>query len=62
MVTTNKNRQFKKYKVFNILYYIVWIPKYRKHIFINQIEDKLRELLFIKAQNIGIFIQAYEKN
>lgn len=32
------NRQFKNHKVYNVSYHIVWIPKYRKRILINEIE------------------------
>jgi len=54
------SRQHKKHKVFNVSYHIVWIPKYRKRILVDKIEKKLRKLLFIKANLIGISIEAYE--
>ena len=45
---------------FNISYHIVWIPKYRKRILINKIEDRLKELIKYKTLQLGIYIGAIE--
>ena len=46
--------------VYNISYHIIWIPKYRKHILVNDIEKQLKHLLYEKALQIDIKICAIE--
>ena len=45
---------------YNISYHIVWIPKYRKQIIDDEIETKLKQILYDKASLLGIQIGAIE--
>ena len=46
--------------VTNISYHIIWITKYRKKLLHGLLEDKLKQLLFYKSNQIGIKIKAIE--
>ena len=54
------NRTHSKHSVYNISYHIIWIPKYRKHILVNEVDTYLRELLIFKASQLKINIEAFE--
>ncbi|MBS1736812.1 MAG: IS200/IS605 family transposase [Bacteroidetes bacterium] len=45
---------------FNISFHIVWIPKYRKHILVNAIELRLKELLNEKILSLELNLVAIE--
>ena len=46
--------------VFNIGYHLIWCPKYRRKVLVNNIEKRLIELLKKKAKEIAIFIEKME--
>ena len=46
--------------VFNVKYHLVWCPKYRKPVLINNIAMRLREVLNLKAKQLGIEIEMME--
>lgn len=46
--------------VFNIGYHLIWCPKYRKRVLINEIKDRLKELLNKKTKEINISIEEME--
>lgn len=46
--------------VYNISYHIVWCPKYRKPVLIDDVRKDLETLLHIKAKQINIKIEALE--
>jgi len=46
--------------VFNIKYHVVWCPKYRKEVLVGAVANRLRELLYIKAKELSIEIEAIE--
>lgn len=46
--------------VFNLKYHFVCCPKYRRKIFINEKEHRLKELLHEKAKEINVIIEAIE--
>lgn len=46
--------------VYNVKYHIVWCPKYRRKVLVGQVEQRLKELLYSKAQTLGISIEAIE--
>ena len=54
------NRRFDNHKVYNVSYHIIWIPKYRKHILIGNIETAVQKYLFEKANTINVNIDAFE--
>jgi putative transposase len=56
----NKKHTHSKHCVYNISYHIVWIPKYRRKILINNVEKRLKELLILKANQLNINIKAIE--
>ena len=45
---------------FNIAYHIIWCPKYRRKVLVNEVEDKLKTLLVEKAKEIGCEISIQE--
>jgi putative transposase len=46
--------------VYNVKYHLVWCPKYRRQVLIGVIADRLKELLNLKATQMGIEIEAIE--
>ncbi|MCX6009239.1 MAG: IS200/IS605 family transposase [Chloroflexi bacterium] len=46
--------------VFNVKYHLVWCPKYRKPVLINDIAIRLREVLSLKAKQLGIEVEMME--
>jgi REP element-mobilizing transposase RayT len=46
--------------VYALKYHLVWSPKYRKKVLVGRIEARLRELLYEKAANMGVQIEALE--
>jgi putative transposase len=46
--------------VYNVSYHITWIPKYRRKILFDVVEDRLKQLLETKCALIGISIGAIE--
>ena len=46
--------------VYNIGYHLIWCPKYRRKVLVGDVEKRLRELLFNKAGEIGVTIDALE--
>ena len=45
---------------YNIGYHLIWCPKYRRPVLVNEIELRLKELLFDKAKQIEITIDKLE--
>lgn len=46
--------------VYNLSYHIIWCPKYRKPILVGDVAERLRELLFEKAEANGWRIRTLE--
>src|SRR4030042_4258540 len=46
--------------VYNIKFHLVWCPKYRREVLINKIATRLKELLYEKAKQLEIQIEAIE--
>lgn len=46
--------------VYNIGYHLIWCPKYRREVLEGDIENRLKELLLEKADEIGITIEKME--
>jgi putative transposase len=46
--------------VYNIKYHIVWCPKYRRKVLNGIIADKLKVLLYAKAKQLEVDIEAIE--
>jgi putative transposase len=46
--------------VFNIGYHIIWCPKYRRKVLINNVEKDLRDLLYLKSIDINVKIENME--
>ena len=42
--------------VFNIGYHLIWCPKYRRRVLVGDVESRLKELLYEKAEEIGVSI------
>jgi putative transposase len=56
-----KNRwQSSKHAIYNIGYHLIWCPKYRRKVLIGSIEQRLKELLHQKAEEIGCTIESLE--
>ena len=46
--------------VYSLKYYLVWCPKYRKKVLVGRVELRLSELLYKKANTMGVEIEALE--
>lgn len=46
--------------VYNVKYHIVWCPKYRKAVLVGNVVERLKSLLYFKAEQMGIEIEALE--
>lgn len=46
--------------VFNIRYHIIWCVKYRRRVLVGEIEKRFKELLSLKADELGIVIEYME--
>ena len=46
--------------VFNIKFHLVWCPKYRMNVLVDKVEKRLKELLYQKAKELNIDIEAIE--
>lgn len=46
--------------VFNLHLHMVWCPKYRRKILTGDIETRLKELLYQKAEELGVEIEGLE--
>jgi putative transposase len=46
--------------VYNIGYHLVWCPKYRRKVLVGAVENRLKELLHKKAEEIGVSIETLE--
>lgn len=56
-----KNRwQTSATSVFNLGYHVIWCPKYRRAVLVNQVAQRLEHLLLQKAAEIGVSIEQME--
>ena len=46
--------------VYNVGYHLIWCPKYRRSVLIGNIDTRLKELMLLKAQELGITIEQME--
>jgi putative transposase len=46
--------------IYNIGYHLIWCPKYRRKILVDNKESRLRELLFEKSQEMQVVIEKME--
>lgn len=46
--------------VFSLKYHLVWCPKYRRPVLQNEVANRLKELLYLKAAELRIIIHALE--
>jgi putative transposase len=46
--------------MFSLKYHIVWCPKYRRAVLIDAVEQRLRELLVEKSDELGMIMHALE--
>ena len=46
--------------VFSLKYHIVWCPKYRRPVLVNDIAERLKEILYDKAKEFDMKIDALE--
>jgi putative transposase len=46
--------------VYNIGYHLIWCPKYRRQVLVDEIEKRLRELLKKKAKELKVEIDTME--
>lgn len=49
-----------KTAVYNIGYHLIWCPKYRRKVLVNNIANRLKELLIEKAGEINVQIENIE--
>ena len=46
--------------VFNLSYHIVGCPKYRRKVLVGDVEQKLKHILYARAQPYGVLIETME--
>jgi putative transposase len=46
--------------VFSLKYHVVWCPKYRRPVLVDDVADRLRVLLTEKAEELGMTIHALD--
>ena len=46
--------------VYNIKYHLVWCPKYRRKVLVGNIAERLKNIMYEKADVMGIQIEAVE--
>jgi putative transposase len=46
--------------VFSLKYHVVWCPKYRRPVLVDAVASRLRDLLGVKAEELGMTIHALE--
>jgi len=56
----NKRWTHSNKAIFNIGYHIIWCPKYRRPVLVDQVEVRLKELLYQKATEVGVSIETLE--
>ena len=42
--------------VYNLWYHIIWCPKYRRKVLINEIENKLKEIIITKCNELDCYV------
>ena len=46
--------------VYNLGYHLIWCPKYRRKVLVEEVEIRLKEILETKSQEIGIDLEVLE--
>lgn len=49
-----------KTAVYNLAYHIIWCPKYRRKVLVNEVEKELKRLLLMKANELNCKIETLE--
>jgi putative transposase len=49
-----------KTAVYNLGFHLIGCPKYRRNVLVDPIDKRLKELLFLKAKEIGVLIETIE--
>jgi REP-associated tyrosine transposase len=57
---TNERWTTSNKAVYNIGYHLIWCPKYRRKVLVDQVETRLKELLTDKAAELGLVIDTME--
>lgn len=52
--------QTNKGSVYNVAYHIIWCPKYRRAILVDNIAERLKTLLYEQASKFGWIIESME--
>ena len=56
----NKRWTTSRTAIYNCAYHLIWCPKYRRSVLVDDIEIRIKELLNVKANDIGLSIKAME--
>lgn len=56
----NKRWTHSNKAIYNLGYHLIWCPKYRRKILTGDIETRLKELLFVKSNELNISIEKIE--
>ena len=46
--------------VFNLSYHVVWCPKYCRKVLVGDVEQRLKHILYARAQQYGVLIETME--
>lgn len=52
--------QTNKESVYNVAYHIIWCPKYRRAILVDDVAERLKTLLYEQASKFGWIIESME--
>lgn len=56
----NNRWKSSKHAVYNCAYHLIWCPKYRRKVLVDQVDVRLKELLLQKADEHGWVIEKME--
>ena len=59
-MTTQNRYKYASHCLYNIGFHIIWCPKYRRKVLVDGIDERLKELLLEKAEDLEIQIDQME--
>ena len=59
-MTTQNRYKYASHCVYNMGFHIIWCPKYRRKVLVDGIDERLKELLLEKAEDLEIQIDQME--
>lgn len=57
LIVVDKRWTHSRTTIHNIGYHLIWCPKYRRPVLVDEVETRFKELLFEKAKEIDVYIK-----